>query len=71
MESGKINMTKNQAIDEIALLSSGTVGLLGRVATYDEIYEIVKSVINSIECEKIDVSDCKNWMEIWELYKRI
>jgi hypothetical protein len=61
-------MTKTEAKTELKLLSSGTIATLTGKRTYDEVDAIINEKLELID--KVDVSNCKTWVDVWELLKQ-
>ena len=61
-------MTKTEAIREVNTVSSGTLGRLIGTTRYDDIDRFLTKLTQAIEEEKIDISTCKHWGEILEVY---
>jgi hypothetical protein len=68
-------MTKEQAIQKLSMLSHGTLATLTREerkerqleATYANIDLLFNEKVSKIENNEVDVSNCKNWKDIWQL----
>lgn len=61
-------MSKDEAKRELARLSSGTLGTLTGLRRYDELDAVLEDWLAQID--QIDVSDCDNWIDVWEEVKQ-
>lgn len=57
-------MEKNEAIEKLAILSSGTICTLTGLKRYDDIDNFIEQKYKQIETT--DVSECKNWVDVWK-----
>lgn len=63
-------MTKEEAVEEIWGLSCGTLSIITGLKTYDQIDNYCREIARILIDGKVDVTECENWIEIWEALKK-
>lgn len=57
-------MTKKEARLALKTLTSGTLATLTGLKTYDQLDYMLDQKLDRLE--HVDVSHCKNWIDVWE-----